>query len=78
MKRKVIDVFGWAGVLAILAGYCLVSFEVLSAKSAGYQLLNVIGALLIVIEAGYKKDLQPAALNFIWLIVAAVALARMI
>jgi hypothetical protein len=78
MKRKIINTVGWCGVVAILLAYALVNFDVLATKNVAYQLLNLFGALFIVIEAGYKKDAQPAALNLIWLGVALVALLRML
>lgn len=78
MKSKTISFVGWYGVLAILAAYALVTFGVVAAKSYAYQLLNLTGALGLVIEAASKKDVQPAALNAIWTIVALLAVASLL
>ena len=75
MKHKAENYFGWYGVLAILLAYLLVSFNAVTAKSLGYQLLNLTGALGIVIVALSKKDAQPAVL---WAIIAIAAIARLI
>lgn len=76
MKTKVISYFGWYGVVAILAAYALVSFNVLATKSYAYQLLNLTGALGIILEAASKKDKQPVVLNAVWAIVALIAIIQ--
>lgn len=78
MKHKAENYSGWYGVLAILLAYLLVSFNVITAKSLGYQVLNLTGALGIVVEALSKKDAQPATLNSIWAIIAVIAIARIV
>ncbi len=75
MKAKAISFIGWYGVIAILAAYALLSFNIIVAKSYAYQLLNLTGAIGIMIEAASKKDKQPVALNIVW---AAVALAAIV
>jgi hypothetical protein len=78
MKHKAENLFGWYGVLAILLAYALVSFNIIVAKGIGYQLLNLTGAIGIMIEALYKRDAQPAVLNIVWAIIATIAIARLI
>ncbi len=78
MKNKAIPVAGWYGVLAILLAYGLVTFNVVAAKSYVYQLLNLTGAVGLVAEAASKRDVQPAALNIVWAIVAAIAVIQLI
>lgn len=77
MKHKPENFLGWYGVLAILLAYLLVSFNVIVAKSLGYQLLNLTGALGIVVEALSKKDAQPAVLNCAWAAIAILAIVRL-
>jgi hypothetical protein len=78
MKHKAENYFGWYGVLAILLAYLLVSFSVLTSKSLGYQLLNLSGALGIIVEAYTKKDKQPVELNIIWAIIALASIIHII
>ena len=78
MKHKADNILGWYGVIAILLGYLLVSFNVVAAKSLGYQLLNLTGALGIIVEAMSKKDAQPAVLNGAWAIIAIVAILHVV
>jgi hypothetical protein len=78
MKQKLIDIIGWYGVLAILVAYGLVTFNVVVAKSFPYQLLNLTGAVGLVIVALSHQDKQPAALNIVWSLVAAIAIIQLI
>lgn len=76
MKRTnlIIGWLGWYGVVATILAYILVSFSLLSANGLLYQGLNFTGALGVTVETYYKKDLQPFWLNFIWMLIAAVAI----
>jgi len=70
------NLIGWYGVLAILLAYVLISFKVLDANSLPYQLLNLTGAIGLIIETAAKKDTQPVLLNLVWAAVALVAIIR--
>lgn len=76
MKQAAISLFGWYGVLAILGAYMLLNFEVVTARSYAYQILNLTGALGIICEAVSKKDTQPVVLNAVWAAVALVAIIQ--
>lgn len=76
--KSIRNILGWYGVLAVLVAYGLLSFKVLQANSLPYQLLNLSGALGIIVETAAKKDAQPLALNLIWAVVAAIAIIRII
>ena len=78
MSKNAISIIGWYGVVAILLAYALVTFTVIEAKSYAYQILNLTGAVGVVIVALSKDDKQPAILNIVWAVVAAVAIAQSI
>jgi hypothetical protein len=78
MKHKVVNYFGWYGVMAILAAYALLNLNVITVHSYAYQLLNLSGALGVVIEALSKKDVQPAILNVIWACIALAIVVKLI
>ncbi|MEK7066336.1 MAG: hypothetical protein AAB965_02055 [Patescibacteria group bacterium] len=77
MKGKFIELFGWYGTCAIILAYASISFNYISPTDPTYQLLNLTGALGIVMETLYKKDYQPAVLNIIWAVVGLIALIKM-
>lgn len=77
-KEKFLEVFGWYGTVAIFGAYGLNSFGFIAANTLTYQLLNLTGAIGIVLISLYKKAYQPGVLNIIWSIIAIVALVRII
>lgn len=76
ITKRSIELLGWYGVSAIVTAYILVSFEIVAANSWQYQLLNLTGALGIIVDAVSKNDRQPAVLNIFWAVIALFALAR--
>ncbi len=77
-QKVLIEVIGWAGVAAIVGGYTLISFGVLDPSQLSYQLLNLSGAIGIIISSLSKKDYQPVVLNVIWIVVAVTAIFTVI
>ena len=79
MKPKIVDeAIGWYGTCAIVLAYALVSFNVISASTFLYQILNGTGALGIVYISFKKKAYQPGVLNIIWAIIALIAISRLL
>ena len=78
MKKTLVAYAGWYGVVAILAAYALLSFNIVGSKNLIYQLLNLSGAIGIIIEAASKKDKQPVVLNIVWAIIALFGIFQII
>lgn len=77
MKHKAENYIGWYGVLAILLAYFLISLDIIGVHSLAYQLMNLTGAIGIIIEALSKKDMQPAVLNAVWAGIAIIVLVQL-
>ena len=77
MKQLVIEDVGWYGMAAIFLAYALNTLGILDAHSILYQLMNLTGAIGIVIEASSKRAMPPAVLNALWAAVAFVAILKM-
>ena len=73
-KNLLTEFLGWYGVLAILLAYILVSVSVLDVHGIPYQLLNLTGALGILLVATAKHVKQSMVINAFWALMAAVAL----
>lgn len=76
--KKFLEIFGWYGAVAIVSAYALNSFSIIQSNNALYQLLNFTGAIGIVVVSLAKKAYQPAALNIIWTVIAAIALIKLL
>lgn len=74
MPRKAVEILGWIGVSLILIAYASVSLEWVTSGSFGYQFMNLIGAILILVASWFKKDYQPFALNVVWAAIALISI----
>lgn len=78
MKNTITEILGWCGVAAIVGAYILLSFNFVSSNSLIFQLLNLTGAIGIVVDALEDRNIQPAVLNIIWALVALIALVKIL
>ncbi len=62
-----IELVGWAGAVAVLVAYALVSNGRVTPRSLSYQLLNIGGAVGLVINAGWNGAIPSAVVNLIWI-----------
>lgn len=77
MTQLVVDVVGWIGALSLLSAYALVSAGRLDGRGYGFQLLNLVGAVGLLVNGVYHGAWPSAGLNTVWLVVGGVALVRL-
>jgi hypothetical protein len=77
-RNRLAEIAGWYGTAAIVLAYILVSFNILPAGGGAYQLLNLTGALGIIVISTVKKVRQSIILNIFWAGIATLALIRSI
>ncbi len=77
-KDKIIEIIGWYGPVAFILGHALVSFNIVSAVSYPYQILNLTGAISIIAISLYKKVYQSVVLNGFFFVISAITLVRMV
>jgi len=70
------EVLGWVGSLEILAAYGLNSFQKLKSGSATFQLLNLTGGILLIINSVYHEAYPFTFMNTIWVLIAFQALLK--
>jgi len=73
-----IEAIGWIGVGLVVLAYFLVSFDVMSGSGGLYQIMNLVGALGIIVHSVARKDYQPVVLNIIWGLIAVLALLHLV
>lgn len=71
-----INIFGWSGVVALLAAYVLVSTRKLEGDSIPYQALNLGGSALLIVNSFYFGALPSVGVNAVWIFIAIFALVR--
>ena len=72
--RFIVDVIGWLGAAALLAAYGLVSSKRLDGDSMTYQLLNLICAVLLIVNSTYYGAYPSTFVNVVWIGIAVVTI----
>jgi hypothetical protein len=70
------EVAGWLGAAALLAAYALVSSGRLDGRGPAFQVMNLLGAAGLVVNAVHHAAWPSAVLNVIWAAVGSAALLR--
>jgi hypothetical protein len=71
-----IEIGGWIGTAALLLAYGLVSTRRLEGDSVPYQVLNLIGGTLVLINSFYHGAMPSVAVNVFWIAIGLFALSR--
>ncbi len=71
------EVIGWIGVIMLLLAYWSISQGVLNSKNLTFHMLNLFGAIAIIINTLHHNAYAPAMLNVVWASVAAWGVYRL-
>jgi hypothetical protein len=71
-----VEAAGWGGALLILSAYLLISAGKLTGQSPAFQWMNLVGAAGFIVNGLWHGAVPSATLNIVWMMIAAVALAR--
>jgi len=74
--KVLFDVLGWAGSLLIVTAYFLNSSHRISSKHLMYQLMNIAGSALLIVNTVYYRTYPVATLNVVWLVIGITSLYR--
>ncbi|MCH6570229.1 MAG: hypothetical protein IH794_08980 [Acidobacteria bacterium] len=77
-NNLLIDILGWIGAIGLLAAYVLISAKKVEGDSTGYQLLNLVGSFLLILNTLYYGAYPSSFLNLFWIAVALYALRKVI
>ena len=69
METLLVDGLGWIGSILLITAYVLVSKNRITAQQSSYQLLNLFGSLLLIINTVYYGAYPSAAVNVIWVFI---------
>jgi len=75
-EKSLIEAIGWAGVIFYVFSYFLLSTGKLKANSYLFHVLNVLGAIGLIIDSGYEDDRPNLAVNSIWLLIGLFAMGK--
>lgn len=75
-KSKYTEIAGWYGMGALIVAYGLASFSIITADGLIYLLLNITGAIGLIIVSAADRVEQSVLLNVFWVIIGLVAIVR--
>lgn len=76
--ENLIEVLGWIGSVEVLLAYGLNSVQKLRSDSMLFYLLNLTGGLALIIYTIYKGAYASAFINVVWVIIAVIAIVRVL
>lgn len=77
MKRRTLtEGIGWYGFGAILCAYGASNLGFLEISSMPYTLLNLTGAIALILDSWPDRNWQVIALNTIWAFIAIIAVLQ--
>ncbi len=75
--KLLIDIIGWIGSIEVIAAYGLNSYQKIKTDSVLFQLLNLTGALFLIVNTIYYRAYPSAFINIVWVIIALLSLGRL-
>jgi hypothetical protein len=69
------DAMGWTGAAILLFAYAMVSFKKLAGDSTAYQLLNIVGSVLLAVNTTAYRAYPSSFVNVIWIGIAIFSIA---
>ena len=69
-----VNVLGWVGVVALLSAYWLVSTQKTNGDSRMYQGLNLLGAVLVLVNSSYYGAYPSVGVNAAWIAIGVYTL----
>jgi len=70
------DLVGNLGVLLMVIAYLLLQLEKLSSSALSYLLLNVIGAVLVIVSLMFRFNLSAFLMEAFWLLISLYGLTK--
>lgn len=75
---KISDPVGLVGVAIILVAYFMLSIDRWPANSIRFQLINFLGAALILFSLYFHWNLSSVVIEIAWMIISAIGIYRAI
>jgi hypothetical protein len=74
--ETIVVIISWLGVVFYIMAYLLLSTGRLKPGSPLFHLLNILGAIGLIIDSAYHKDSPNLAVNVVWLLIGLFAISK--
>jgi hypothetical protein len=75
-KKFFVETIGWIGAVEVIIAYALNSSGALASDSVVFQVLNLTGAIFLIVNTWFNKAYPSMVINIIWTVIAIAALIR--
>lgn len=65
-----VDLLGWIGSIEVILAYFLISNQKLTGRSTVFQMLNLTGALFLILNTVYYQAYPSTFINVVWVFIA--------
>ena len=72
----IVNVVGWIGMALLICAYALVTTGRLLGPSLTFQLMNLVGGALLMVNSAWYGAWPSAVLNLVWVLIGTVGLVR--
>jgi hypothetical protein len=73
-----INILGWVGSIEVVTAYALNSSQKIKSDSITFQVLNLTGAVFLIINSVYKEAYPFTFINTVWAVIAVGAIVGII
>lgn len=73
-----ISTLGWIGSLLVIGAYGLNSYQKIKSDSLIFQLMNLAGGILLIINSVCKEAYPFTFINTVWVLIAIPAIFRIV
>jgi hypothetical protein len=74
--KLLIGSIGWIGSVLVIGAYALNSYQKIKSDSLPFQLMNLIGGILLIINSVYKEAYPFTFINSVWVVIAISSLIK--
>jgi hypothetical protein len=70
MLKLWVDILGWVGSIEVIVAFALINMQKIDSKSVWYQILNLTGAIFLIINTVYYGAYPSTFINLVWVGIA--------
>lgn len=75
---EIFTIIGWVGAVVYVMAYLLLVIKKISSDGWLYHLLNLLGAICLIVNGVVLADFPNVTVNVIWAVIAVFAIFRIV
>ena len=74
--QVLLETIGWIGSLLVIGAYGLISYQKIKSDSLIFQLMNLGGGVLLIINSVYREAYPFTFINTVWVVIAVSSIIK--